>query len=99
MELANKFNKAEAERERERESTIMLALGPSACIICDLPCQASRQSSRSVQGRQRADFAAPQQLCLARLREEEDDVEWKGKLGPLSRRKLFSSFLSFGDAK
>ena len=40
----------------------------------------------------------------ARLREEEekeeDDAdERKGKLGALSRRKLFSFFLSFGDAK
>ena len=96
MELANKFNKAEAKRERERDNNFV---GVGAVSMHHLrSAMPSKQAKQPIE-RQRADFAAPQQPCLARLREEEDDVEWKGKLGPLSRRKLFSSFLSFGDGK
>ena len=97
MELANKFNKAEADKRagghKWREYNFV-----GAVRMHHLPRHASRQSSRSVRGRQRADFAAWQRPCRRtarrREKEEEDDDERRGKSGALKGRKLFSSFLS-----
>ena len=100
MELANKFNKAEADKRagghKWREYNFV-----GAVRMHHLPRHASRQAKQPICPREtkgrfcRLAATMPPDCKKERGKEEEeDDDERRGKSGALKGRKLFSSFLS-----